>query len=271
MEVKEFGEFKGYTPIGPGRLLESKKGLILGIANNDSIAYGCARVFSKLGADLAVTYLNEKTEKYVRPLAEGLGCPIIMKCDVMNPGELETVYEEIGNTWGKLDFVLHSIAFAPKEDLHGRVTDCSKEGFMLAMDVSCHSLIRATKLAEPLMKDGGSILTMSFYGSEKVVAHYNMMGPVKAALESTVRYLAMELGPQLIRVNSLSPGPIKTRAASGINQFDDLLQKAASQAPEHHVVSITDVGTFAAFLVSDYAKSITGGVHYIDGGYHIMG
>jgi enoyl-[acyl-carrier protein] reductase I len=271
MEAKESGEFKGYTPIGPGRLLESKKGLVLGIANNDSIAYGCARMFSKLGADVAVTYLNEKTEKYVRPLAEKMGCSIIMQCDVMNPGELEAVYEEIGSTWGKLDFVLHSIAFAPKEDLRGRVTDCSKDGFVLAMDVSCHSLIRATKLAEPLMKHGGSILTVSFYGSEKVVANYNMMGPVKAALESTVRYLAMELGPQMIRVNSLSPGPIKTRAASGLNQFDDLLLKAASQAPEHHIVSIGDVGTFASFLVSDYARSITGGVHYIDGGYHILG
>jgi enoyl-[acyl-carrier protein] reductase I len=271
MEVKEFGEFRDYTPVGPGRLLEGKKGLILGIANNDSIAYGCARMFSKVGADLAVTYLNDKTEQYVRPLAEKMGCSIITRCDVMNPGELEHVYQEVETKWGKLDFILHSIAFAPKQDLQGRVTDCSKEGFMLAMDVSCHSLIRATKLAEPLMKHGGSILTVSFYGSEKVVANYNMMGPVKAALESTVRYLAMELGPQMIRVNSLSPGPIKTRAASGLNQFDDLLLKAAALAPEHHIVSIADVGTFASFLVSDYARSITGGVHYIDGGYHILG
>ncbi len=271
MEERQDGGLKGFTPLGSGRLLEGKKGLILGIANTNSIAYGCASLFRKLGAELAVTYGNEKTGTHMRPLAEEMECPIIMKCDVEAPGELEAVYSEIENRWGKLDFVLHSIAYAPKEDLHGRVTDCSKEGFLLAMDISCHSLIRATKLAEPLMKDGGSILTVSFYGSQKVVAHYNMMGPVKSALESTVRYLAVELGPQRIRVNSLSPGPIQTRAASGIEHFDALLERAASQTLAHQIVSIEDVGAFAAFLVSDYARSITGAVHYIDGGYHIVG
>lgn len=255
----------------PKRMLVGKKGLVVGIANDSSIAYGCAELFKGLGAEFAITYANEKIERFVRPLAEDMTCPIIMKCDVQAPGDLEAIYEAISERWGRLDFVLHSIAYAPKDDLHGRVVDCSKEGFMLAMDISCHSLIRMTRLAEPLMKDGGSILTVTFYGSEKVVANYNMMGPVKAALESVVRYLAVELGPKMIRVNSISPGPIKTRAASGLEHFDVLLERAASQAPVHNLVSIEDVGCFAAFLVSDYAKSITGGVHYIDGGYHIMG
>ncbi len=271
MEVKHEDQMNGFDEVAPGKLLKGKKGLVFGIANNSSIAYGCAEMFRNVGAEFAVTYANEKTERYVRPLVEEMACPIIMKCDVESPGDLEAVFGEISRRWGKLDFVLHSIAYAPKEDLHGRVVDCSKEGFMLAMDISCHSLIRMAKLAEPLMKDGGSILTVTFYGSEKVVANYNMMGPVKAALESVVRYLAVELGPQMIRVNSISPGPIKTRAASGLEHFDVLLERAASQAPEHHLVSIEDVGAFAAFLVSDYAGSITGGVHYIDGGYHIMG
>lgn len=271
MEAGQEGKFKGFSPIGPGRLLEGKKGLVFGIANNSSIAYGCAELFGKLGAEFAVTYANEKIEKYVRPLVEEMACPIIMKCDVEAAGDLEAVFEAISRRWGRLDFVLHSIAYAPKEDLHGRVTDCSKEGFMLAMDISCHSLIRMSRLSEPLMKDGGSILTVTFYGSEKVVANYNLMGPVKAALESVVRYIAVELGPKMIRVNSISPGPIKTRAASGLEHFDALLERAAAQAPDHHLVSIEDVGAFAAFLVSDYAKSITGGVHYIDGGYHILG
>jgi enoyl-[acyl-carrier protein] reductase I len=206
----------------------------------------------------------------VRPLAERLESPIIVPCDVREPGQLEAVFSRIRKEWGALDFVLHSIAYAPKEDLHSRITDCSQTGFALAMDVSCHSFIRMARLAEPLMAHGGCLLTVTFYGSEKVVADYNLMGPVKAALESSVRYLAAELGGKRIRVHALSPGPLKTRAASGIERFDELLERASSRAPEHQLVSIEDVGNVAAFLVSDAAAALTGNIEYIDAGYHIL-
>ncbi|GAB3444623.1 enoyl-ACP reductase FabI [Insolitispirillum peregrinum] len=251
--------------------LHGKKGLIVGIANDQSIAYGCAKVFRDMGAELAVTFLNEKARPYVVPLAETLSAELMGPCDVRESGELKDVFAQIEQTWGKLDFVLHSIAFAPKEDLHGRVVDCSREGFSMAMDVSCHSFIRMARYAEPLMTDGGTLLTVSFYGSEKVVDHYNVMGPVKAALESVTRYMAAELGEKGIRVHAMSPGPLKTRAASGIDRFDELMARAAEKAPEHILVSIEDVGAYASFLVSDAAHNITGGVHFIDAGYNIMG
>ena len=251
--------------------LEGKKGLVVGIANEHSIAYGCAKLCHDMGAEIAVTYLNEKADKYVRPLAEKINSPLILPCDVREEGQLESVFEEIEKHWGKLDFLLHSIAFAPRDDLHGRVVDCSSEGFGMAMDVSCHSFIRMTKLSEPLMKDGGCLLTMSYFGAEKVVEDYNLMGPVKAALECVSRYMAAELGPQGIRLHVLSPGPLKTRAASGINRFDELLEKAAERAPERHLVSIEDVGAVVAFLVSDAAKSLTGNLIYVDAGYNIIG
>lgn len=251
--------------------LNGKKGLIVGIANEHSIAYGCAEIFHHAGAELAVTYLNAKAQPYVRPLAERLGSPIIVPCDMREPGQLEEVFSRIQKDWGHLDFLLHSIAYAPKEDLHCRVTDCSQAGFNVAMDVSCHSFIRMARLAEPLMPDGGCLLTVTFYGSEKVVEDYNLMGPVKAALESTVRYMAAELGPKRIRVHALSPGPLKTRAASGIDHFDELLERARARAPEHQLVSIEDVGNLAAFLASDAAASLTGNIEYIDSGYHIVG
>jgi len=251
-------------------ILKNRKGLILGIANEHSIAYGCAQAMRGEGADLAVTYLNAKAEPFMRPLAEGLGCPIIMPCDVTTPGELEAVYARISKDWGRLDFVLHSIAFAPKDDLHGRVVDCSKEGFAQSMDISVHSFVRMAKLAEPLMTNGGCLLSMTYYGADKVVDSYNVMGPVKAALEATARYMAVELGPKGIRVNTLSPGPLNTRAASGIEHFDVLMEKAAAKAPEHRLVSISDVGALASFLVSDKARSITGDTVYVDAGYHIV-
>ena len=251
--------------------MKAKKGLILGIANDKSIAYGCARVMRRLGAELAVTYLNTKAEPHVRPLAAELKSPLILPCDVEQPGQLETVFEGMQKLWGKIDFVVHSIAYAPKEDLQGRVVDSSREGFARAMDVSCHSFIRAARLAEPLMSNGGCLITMSYHGAQEVVPHYNLMGPVKAALEAAVKYLAWELGPGKIRVHALSPGPLRTRAASGIAHFDELIDSAVRQAPLHRLVSIEDVGTLAAFLCSDAASSITGNVTYVDAGYHIVG
>lgn len=264
----------GASPMGAGAPpvvdLRGKCGLILGIANQQSIAAGCARIFAQAGAELAVTYLNDKAEPFVRAVAEPLGAALILPCDVRAPGQLEAVFARITASWGRLDFLLHAIAFAPREDLHGRVTDCSAAGFTVAMDISCHSFIRMAHLAEPLMPASGALLAVSFYGAERVVEHYNLMGPVKAALESSVRYIAAELGPKGIRVNALSPGPIRTRAASGIDQFDELMARAAAEAPEHHLAEIEDVGNLAAFLASDAARRITGTVIPIDGGQHLM-
>ena len=251
-------------------MLEGKKGLIIGIANEHSIAWGCAKTMHAEGAELAVTFLNEKAEPFVRPLADELDCPITMPCDVEVPGELEKVYERIASDWGSLDFILHSIAYAPRSDLQGRVVDCSKDGFALAMSVSVHSFIRMAKLAEPLMINGGCMLAMTYYGAEKVVESYNIMGPVKAALEATGRYMASELGAKRIRVNTISAGPLSTRAASGIKHFDALLEKAAAKAPEHRLISIDDVGALASFLVSDKAQAITGDTIHVDAGYHIV-
>jgi enoyl-[acyl-carrier protein] reductase I len=249
--------------------LRGKRGLVFGIANEHSIAAGCAAAFAGAGARLAATYLNAKAEPFVRGVTGRLGCELVLPCDVQKPGELEEVFARIRAAWGGLDFLLHSIAFAPREDLHGRVTDCSAAGFDVAMNVSCHSFIRMAHLAEPLMPDGGCLLAVTFYGSERVVEHYNLMGPVKAALESSMRYIAAELGPKGIRAHAISPGPIRTRAASGIDRFDELLETAAARAPEHHLVEIGDVGNLAAFLVSDAARRITGTVIPVDGGQHL--
>jgi enoyl-[acyl-carrier protein] reductase I len=249
--------------------LAGKKALIVGIANDNSIAWGCAKSMRDQGARLAVTYLNEKAEPHVRPLAEAVGADLILPLDVAVPGQLEAVFDEISTRWDKLDILLHSIAFAPRDDLHGRVVDCSAAGFALAMDISVHSFLRMIRLAEPLMREGGTCMAVSFFGSARVVRHYNMMGPVKAALESAVRYAAAELGEKRITVHALSPGPLKTRAASGIAHFDELLDEAASRAPTQQIATIDDVGAFAAFLASDEARNVTGGVHEIDGGYSI--
>lgn len=250
--------------------LAGKRGLVVGIANQDSIAAGCARAFANAGATLAATYLNDKALPYVKAVTDALACDLVMPCDVRVPGQLDAVFDRIRSDWGQLDFLLHAIAFAPRQDLHGRLVDSSAEGFGLAMDISCHSFLRMARLAEPLMTAGGCLLTVTFYGSERVVAHYNLMGPVKAALESAVRYTAAELGPKGIRAHAISPGPIRTRAASGIDGFDQLLQRAAEQAPEQHVVDVDDVGALAAFLVGDGAKHITGTIIPVDGGQHLM-
>ncbi len=252
------------------KLLDGKKCLVVGIANDNSIAWGCAKAFRALGAEVAVTYLNDKAKKFVEPLARELESPIFMPLDVAQPGQMEAVFERIGKEWGRLDSVVHSIAFSPKEALHGRVVDVSREGFATTMDVSCWSFIRMAKLAEPLMRKGGSLFTMSYYGSQAVVKNYNIMGVAKAALEAAVRYVAAELGPKGIRVNAISPGPLATRAASGIPEFDALLNKARAKAPARSLVTIDDVGAATAFLAHDAARLITGDTLYIDGGYHIV-
>jgi len=257
-------------PAVKAKLLEGKKGLIVGIANENSIAWGCAKAFRAFGAELAVTYLNDKAKKYVEPLARALESPIVMPLDVNAPGQMEAVFEHITKQWGKLDFVVHSIAFSPKDALQGRVVDVSREGFLTTMDVSCWTFIRMAHLAEPLMRKGGTLFTMTYYGSQMVVKNYNIMGVAKAALECAVRYLAAELGPKGIRVHAISPGPLATRAASGIPEFDALLDKAKAKAPARSLVSIDDVGVATAFLAHDAARLITGETLYIDGGYHII-
>jgi enoyl-[acyl-carrier protein] reductase I len=257
-------------PAIESKILHGKRALVLGIANEHSIAYGCARVFRQLGAELAVTYLNEKARPHVEPLARELGATIFAPCDMGRSGELEAVFQRIRETWGSLDIALHSIAFAPKQDLQGRLVDSSDEGFKLAMDISCHSFVRMARLAEPLMPHGGTLLAMSYHGASKVVPNYNLMGPVKAALESVVRYLAFELGEKHIRVHAVSPGPLKTRAASGLKDFDILLSEALERAPIGELVDIDDVGLTAAYLTTPFARRLTGTVTYVDGGLSIM-
>lgn len=253
-----------------GFRLDGRKGLVVGIANASSIAFGCARAFRAQGADLALTYLNEAARPFVEPLRDELDAEIFLPCDLRTEGAIDAVFDEISRRWGRLDFLLHSVAFAPREDLHGRLVDCSREGFLMAMDISCHTFIRMARLAEPLMTDGGALFTMTYHGAERVVEHYNVMGPVKAALESTVRYLAADLGPKGIRVHAISPGPIKTRAASGIDRFDELMEQAAARAPARQLVGIEDVGAVTAFLATDAARRVTGGTIYVDAGYNIM-
>ena len=253
-----------------GKALLGKRALVLGVANEHSIAYGCAKVFRALGAELALTYLNDKAKPYVEPLARELDAPLFLPCDVSREGDLDAVFSQISDKWGSLDIALHSIAFAPKADLQGKLLDSSSDGFKIAMDVSCHSFIRMARLAAPLMKDGGTLITMSYHGAEKVVPNYNLMGPVKAALESAVRYLAFELGDRDIRVHAVSPGPLKTRAASGLKDFDVLLTEAVERSPIHELVDIDDVGLTTAFLATPFAARLTGMTVHVDGGLSIM-
>lgn len=249
--------------------LEGRTGIVTGLANENSIAFGCARALHAAGADLILSYGNPKAEPHVRPLAEQLGNPPLILCDVREHDQLKALFATGAQRWGRLDFVIHSMAFAPQDDLHGRVVDSSRDGFLLAMDISCHSFMRMARLAEPLMKNGGCLITMSYHGAEKVVDNYGIMGPVKAALEASVRYMAAELGPAGIRVHALSPGPIATRAASGIRDFDRLLHDAEERAPTRRLVDIDDIGQAARFLISDAARSITGVTTYVDGGLHV--
>jgi len=251
-------------------MLAGKRGLVVGIANQHSIATGCAKAFTQSGAELAITYLNEKARPYVAPFAEALNAKLFMPLNVDTDAEMDALFDAIDNKWGQLDFLLHSVAYCPQDDLHGSVVDCSRQGFSKAMDISVHSFIRMAHKARPLMKSGGCLLTISYYGAEKVVDHYNVMGPVKAAFEACVKYMAAELGPDGIRVNALSPGPLMTRAASGIAHFDALIDAACARAPQHRLVSIEDVGNMATGLVSDAARNVTGNISYVDAGYHVM-
>jgi enoyl-[acyl-carrier protein] reductase I len=252
-------------------ILSGQKALVVGIANTESIAFGCAKAFRAAGADLAITWLNDKARPHVEPLASELEAAVTGALDVSVPGQLEAIFDQVRATWGRLDILVHSIAFAPKSDLQGGLLDCSAEGFAKAMDISCHSFIRMAKLAAPLMTEGGTMFAMSYHGAQKVVSNYNVMGPVKAALEACCRYLAYELGPKGIRVHALSPGPVKTRAASGLKDFDLLLNEAVSRAPVGELVDIMDVGYTCAYLSTPYARRVTGTTMYVDGGINIMG
>ncbi len=254
----------------PSPPLLGQKALVLGIANQYSIAFGCARAFRRLGAELAITYLNDKARPRVEPLAKELEAPLFLPLDVQKDGQLEAVFEQVREKWGRLDIALHSIAFAPKEDLQGGLLACSAAGFGVAMDVSCHSFVRMARLAAPLMTEGGTLIAMTYYGAAKVVPNYSVMGPVKAALEASVRYLAHELGPKGVRVHAISPGPIKTRAAGGLKDFDLLLNEAARRAPVGELVDIDDVGMATAYLATPYARRITGSTAYVDAGLNIM-
>jgi len=251
--------------------LTGRKALVVGIANSQSIAFGIARGLREQGAEIAVTYLNDKARPHVEPCAQLVDAPLLLPLDVQKPGELEAVFESLRATWGRLDILVHSIAFAPKEDLQGSLVNCSAAGFAQAMDVSVHSLLRMTKLALPLMTEGGTILTLTYQGSVRTLEGYQLMGPVKAALESTVRYLADDLGPRGIRVHALSPGPVATRAASGLKDFQRQIDVARHRAPLGTNTQIDDVGGAAAYLCSPAAQHLTGLTLFVDGGLHFQG
>ena len=250
--------------------LNGRVGIVAGLANESSIAYGCARVLAAQGAECIVTYASEKAERFVMPLAESMGDPEYQLVDVQDADSLEALFNRVRERWGRLDFVIHSIAFAPLAELQGRLTDTTSDGFSLAMDVSCHSFVRMARLAEPLMTEGGSLICMTYHGADQAVENYNLMGPVKAALESSTRYLATELGPRGIRVNAISPGPIRTRAASGLKDFEALAADGETHSPLRRLVTVEDIGHTAAYLIADAGASVTGGVHYVDGGHHVQ-
>ena len=252
-------------------ILKGQRALIVGVANDRSIAWGCAQAMHRSGAEIAMTYLNDRARPYVEPLAEAVEAPLFLPLEVRDTAQVDALFEAVTAKWGRLDILVHSIAFAPREALAGRVTDCPRDGFLTAMDVSCWSFLDLTRRAERLMTGGGTVLAMSYHGANEVIENYGIMGPVKAALESAVRYLAVELGPKGIRVHAISPGPLATRAASGIPDFDALMARVAERAPARRLVTIDEVGAACVFLASPYAGAMTGDTIYIDGGYHILG
>ena len=249
--------------------LRGKKGLVLGIANQQSIAWGCARLARQLGAEVVASCLNDKARKFVEPLTEPLGIDLV-NCNVEDEGALASLVSHAADKFGQIDFVIHSIAWAPLEDLHGRVIDSSSTGFARAMEVSCHSFATLAKLAAPQMRSGGSMISMTYLGADEAVPHYGLMGPVKAALESLVRYMALELGPQKIRVHAVSPGPIPTRAASGIEAFDALMQHAIDKAPLQRLVTLEEIAQLCVFLCADASSGMTGQTIYVDAGCHAV-
>ena len=252
-------------------LMSGKKGIVFGVANDKSIAWGIARKLHQEGAALAFTYLNEVFEKRVRPLAESIGSELILRCDVTKDSEIEGVYSEIEQKWGSLDFVVHSVAYAGREELRQPFHQTSREGFRNSLDISAYSLIAVTRGALPLMTNGGSIITLTYLGSIRAMPNYNVMGVAKAALEATVRYLALELGEKAVRVNAISAGPIRTLAATGISNFSEIFGIMESRSPMHRSVTQEEVGKSALYLLSDLSSGVTGDIHFVDTGYNIVG
>ena len=252
-------------------LLAGKRGLVLGVANNRSIAWGIAKAAHDAGAELAFTYQGESLEKRVRPLAAELGAMVVGHCDVTEPETIDAVFSQIEKAWGQIDFVIHCIAFSDKDELTGRYVDTSADNFSRSMLISCYSFTAIAQRAEKLMKEGGSMLTLTYYGAEKWMPHYNVMGVAKAALEASVRYLAADLGPKNIRINAISAGPIKTLAASGIGDFRYILKWNEFNAPLRRTVTIEEVGDTAVYLVSDMGRGMTGEILHVDAGYHVVG
>ncbi|NJM34094.1 MAG: enoyl-ACP reductase FabI [Rhodomicrobium sp.] len=256
---------------GVGQLMSGKRGLIMGVANNRSIAWGIAKNVAAHGASLAFTYQGEALKKRVEPLAAEIGSEIVLPCDVTDSTSVDAVFETLRQKWGALDFLVHAIAYSDKAELDGRYVDTSQDNFSKTMLISCYSLTAIAQRAEKLMSQGGSILTLTYYGAEKVMPHYNVMGVAKAALEASVRYLAADLGKQAIRVNAISAGPIKTLAASGISDFRYILKWNEYNSPMRRTVSIEDVGGAGLYLLSDLSRGVTGEVHHVDAGYHVVG
>jgi len=254
-----------------GTLMAGKRGLIMGVANNRSIAWGIAKALAAQGADIALTYQGEALKKRVEPLAAELGSKVVLHCDVTDKASVDALFAELGRVWGKLDFLVHAIAFSDKNELDGRYVDTSEENFTQTMLVSCYSFTALARRAEKLMTGGGSMITLTYYGAEKVMPHYNVMGVAKAALEASVRYLAADLGKGGIRVNAVSAGPIKTLAASGISDFRYILRWNEYNSPLRRTVTIEEVGSAALYLLSDLARGVTGDVHHVDSGYHVQG
>ncbi|MHC5654508.1 enoyl-ACP reductase FabI [Stappia sp.] len=252
-------------------LMAGKRGLIMGVANNRSIAWGIAKALSDSGAEIALTYQGDALRKRVEPLAKELGAIVVGHCDVTDETTIDAVFDKLAETWGKIDFVVHAVAFSDKDELTGRYVDTSADNFRHTMQISCYSLTSVAQRAEKLMSEGGSILTLTYYGAEKVMPHYNVMGVAKAALEASVRYLAADLGKNAIRVNAISAGPIKTLAASGIGDFRYILKWNEYNAPLRRTVTIEEVGDAALFLLSDLSRAVTGEIQHVDCGYHVVG
>ncbi|HRO50610.1 MAG TPA: enoyl-ACP reductase FabI [Hyphomicrobium sp.] len=254
-----------------GTLMAGKRGLIMGVANNRSIAWGIAKAVVAQGAEVALTYQGDALKKRVQPLAAELGTSVVLPCDVTDKASVDALFAELERVWGRLDFLVHAIAFSDKNELDGRYVDTTEDNFTQTMLVSCYSLTALARRAEKLMTDGGSIITLTYYGAEKVMPHYNVMGVAKAALEASVRYLAADLGKNNIRVNAISAGPIKTLAASGIADFRYILRWNEYNSPLRRTVTLDDVGGSGVYLLSDLSKGVTGEVHHVDAGYHVQG